>query len=473
MSPAIKQPDKKRPPVYFSLAGLIIFILILSALELAARVADSRIHFYDKVLEVLEWIDLKTQPITHEAELPWPPRSIYIRAPEPADIKQEPYKVGGRTIPGAYKTLKKKLIYPQDLNNDTRQRIFIIGGSAAFGFPYRYEYSLGHALQELLGDDDYHVINAAQISHTSGHLTPIVRRIVDNYKPHLIIIFTGNNEWTRWIPQPMSWGMIVTVRTFKSLSTSRFLAWVLYHSFKNRSMHNKKIYAANHHFTIQKEIEGLDYALDNPFEKFYTTNKQQLISSKQQFIKAFRQNLHQMITYARDNNVRVILMTVPFNYKLSIAFMHPQPLYYTTTNKNRVQENIKLILRHIDRAEYKQAYKLIQQTLNLEPHIPLLFYLKGSVLEKTGQHSEAEKAYALSRENMIGHLGARLSINEAIRSIADSQNVELIDLKKLFDNWEHSHGGFYNSRLIPDDCHPSPQGQRLIAEALHQNITNK
>ena len=111
--------------------------------------------------------------------------------------------------------------------------------------------------------------------------------------------------------------------------------------------------------------------------------------------------------------------------------------------------------------------------IRLEPNVALLHYFKGFILEKLENHVKAEEAYALARENMIGHLGTRLSINKAIKDIAENTNAEFIDLKQIFDNWEHARGSYYNHHLIIDDCHPSPAGQRLIAETLYKVIMKK
>ena len=50
--------------------------------------------------------------------------------------------------------------------------------------------------------------------------------------------------------------------------------------------------------------------------------------------------------------------------------------------------------------------------------------------------------------------------------VAAETGVELVDVIKLFDRDEHMLGRYFNETLILDDCHPSPRGHKLIADAI-------
>jgi hypothetical protein len=87
-------------------------------------------------------------------------------------------------------------------------------------------------------------------------------------------------------------------------------------------------------------------------------------------------------------------------------------------------------------------------------------------LEGAGRSAEAEQAFALSREDMIGNLGSRLSVNDVIRRVASTTSAQLLDVERIFEESEHARGHYFNEDLIHDDCHPTPLGHRLIADAL-------
>src|SRR5262249_21683060 len=93
-------------------------------------------------------------------------------------------------------------------------------------------------------------------------------------------------------------------------------------------------------------------------------------------------------------------------------------------------------------------------------------YLQAQCFERQGRWEAAEAAYSKSRENMIGNLGSRLSVNQAIRDVATRMRVTLVDAAKMFDEYEHAHGHHFNEDLILDDCRLTAAGHRIVASAL-------
>ena len=50
--------------------------------------------------------------------------------------------------------------------------------------------------------------------------------------------------------------------------------------------------------------------------------------------------------------------------------------------------------------------------------------------------------------------------------MAERAGVPLIDVQELFQDYGARRQSYYNLDLIHDDCHPTPLGHQLIAEAL-------
>ena len=69
---------------------------------------------------------------------------------------------------------------------------------------------------------------------------------------------------------------------------------------------------------------------------------------------------------------------------------------------------------------------------------------------------------------MIGNLGSRLSINRVIREVAADQQTDLVDLRKVFDDFQHHRQRFFNVELIHADCHPTSLAHGLIAHHLEK-----
>ena len=121
-----------------------------------------------------------------------------------------------------------------------------------------------------------------------------------------------------------------------------------------------------------------------------------------------------------------------------------------------------------DQDQPAKALERIREAIRIDPMPPVPHYLEAELLESLERPVEAEAAYARSREAMIGNLGSRLSINRVIREVAAEQEAELVDLRKIFDDYQHRRQRHFNTELIHDDCHPTPLGHTLIARHLER-----
>ena len=255
------------------------------------------------------------------------------------------------------------------------------------------------------------------------------------------------------------------IRAVLPLLHSRALSAVLYWTLKRASQRTGDPTA----FRIHQEIAGVTYALRFPADA-QSFDPEQWRTTRRDFIDAFEANLLRMIEPAQAEGVRVILMTVPFNYKLSPAWKHPQPEFFVAEHAEATREAIREAASLLEQSRPRDALRVTEAALERDAGPAVLHHLKAMSLEALERLDEAEAAYALSREAMIGNLGSRLSINESIEKVARESGVELLDLAALFDREQHALGGRFNEDLIHDDCHPTPLGHRLIAAALYQRL---
>ena len=173
-----------------------------------------------------------------------------------------------------------------------------------------------------------------------------------------------------------------------------------------------------------------------------------------------------MITVAREARVPIVLLTLPFNPRLSPAWKHRQPHSFDPEHREAVTTALQAASRSVSEKQFAAGLETATIALSLDPHPAVLHYLKAQCLEGLERHEEAERAYAESRERMVGNLGSRLSINRIIRELARQNMVPMIDVQELFQQYGAKRERHYNADLIHDDCHPTPLGHQLIAEAL-------
>jgi lysophospholipase L1-like esterase len=442
------------------LFGAIATCLFAGILEGAGAIVDARYGFRARLFEALDNLERRSRPLA-PGPLTWPDDTIRLRVAGPPP-SNETYVVGQRVIPGASDTGYQAFLKPDGLANEPRKRIFIVGESAAFGYPYPLEFSFGNMLQKRLADE-YVVLNAGQISWGSPNLVPLVARIVEHYQPAAIILFVGNNEWQHWSGLDQLTTVNRAGRVLRVAGSSRAVAALAWWWLRQATADRPTV---ARDFVPRYQLEGIDYALAHPAERYGSPAVTAWRDARSMFVDAFRRNLTEMVTTAQGRGVRVVLMPTPMNYRLSPAWSHPQPESYNQSSSAAVRELLKRAVDQGATGSNAEALKAIDQALSMDSDPPMLHYVRGEVLRAMGRHAEAEAAYATARERMVGHLGSPLSFQAVVREVAGATSAELVDVPRLFDEYEHRINSFYNEHLIADDCHPTPLGHRVIADAL-------
>ena len=446
-------PRISRRTIFLITAGLLLVLF-----EAGGWIYDARAHFRFQLLRALDTMQRVNTPIPAQPDsrLNWPAGAVFVRDWSYAPPPGNPYVIGGKTIPEARADARQLLLGPGP--NDKRPKVFILGESAAFGFPLAYPDTFAARITPKMNELGVGVLDAAEPAWPSGMLVPVAERVIDLFHPKVLILYMGNNEWIHWLPENEAPSPRV-LAAFRAFSISRAIAYMEYRAIKKMV---DKSHSPEGAFVSHQELTGYKYALDHPLNEAPPNWEE----CKKAFLSNFESNLLQVIYKAKAENTRVILLTVPFCYRLSPAWKHPQPLAYTEQNRMFVAGTVKEAAAALERKDSAAALDKLSAAIAREPRVPILHYLRASALEMAGRTLEAENAYSQCREAMIGNLGSIHSINQVISRVAASTGADLIDVKGSFDAYEHRLGRCCNDDLILDDCHPTPLGHQLISQEL-------
>jgi tetratricopeptide (TPR) repeat protein len=463
---------------------LLYVAILLVALEATGWLGDYIYNYRQRLLAALAMMRLSTTPIPALSDTS-NDLELTLRDPGDGPGAAEPYRIGGVEISGAGPWLGTRNVVPDDVVHPGEHRVFIIGGSVAYGFPYRYRETFPGMLEEVLAPQRVRTLNAARVGCTSGELAPLVDQAVRFYKPAAIVIMVGNNEWFHWQPllkplpgqaasadppprEELSQASISILRT---LAHSRALAGLEYGLVQwrvaNRQARQDEARRSmvTDRFESHYELIGSDYAVAMPLDQQrYDVNH--WLTVRQEYLDTFQANLEHMVASAQDADVPVVLLTVPYNPRLSPAWKHRQPHWFDPEHREQVTAAIADAARAVNDGRFEEGLATTDSALQLDPHPALVHYLKAQCLEGLGRHLQAEAAYSQSREWTMGNLGSRLSTNRIIRAVAERDGVPLIDVQALFQEYGAKRHSYYNLDLIHDDCHPTPLGHQLITEAL-------
>jgi hypothetical protein len=418
----------------------ISFAVWTAAVELSAWIADAAFDYRAPLIEAIDGAYPRTDPLP-ESEPAWPVDVIRARVPDMYGPRSDPYMLGGRVISGAWPDAKQSFLRIEELASDPRPRVFVVGGSAALGFPYRYQSSFAQRLARAR--PDLHVINTGQAGWASGQELGLVRRITARFSPAVIVIYSTNNELFGWSQRDDA--LRRQLETQQTLAYSRALAAALFLGHRLRAREDRSA----------RPLHGWRHAYEHPLDRF---DARAWPHQRAAHLRVFRAHLRAMRDLARARGARVIMCTAPFSYRLSPSFHHLQPAIDVRAAAMEMDRNPAAALATLDRV------------LARDPSFALPHHMRGAALEALGRFQEAEAAYALSREHTIGNLGLRLSFNRIVREEARGEGVELLDLAQRFDEHEHAIGHWLNEDLVHDDCHPTPAGHELIARELRSRL---
>ncbi len=449
--------------------SLVPLLLLLVVAEGVAWFLDSRWHFRYELLNAFSQIEISNRPVPalNADQLPGPVDTIIVRSEKDPPGTGNAYRIGGQVIPNAHASQAVMHVQRQEIGLPFRRRIIVVGGSAALGLPYAYGDSFAGQLQRFASRDDYLVINCARRAWLSGEVAAVADRATRFFTPDTLVVMTGNNEWLHWqVDHPKLRKTIDGLSWRRTLANSRLLAFAQYTSMKRIIDERHLALTADSEYTADRTLTGYHDAIRYPLEDFTEFDAAQWLEVKQRFLDVFEHNLTHIVEMARERNVRVILLTVPFRYKLSPAWKHPQPESFDPRSRKQVRKAIHTAAAWCDKNAYEKALRTIEAALAIDSYPPVAHYLRGYCLEHLGKSLEAEQAYAECREQMIGNLGSRLSINRRIRRVSRATNTPLVDVENIFAEHNHAAKRYFNVDLVHDDCHPTPQGHALIATAL-------
>lgn len=214
------------------------------------------------------------------------------------------------------------------------------------------------------------------------------------------------------------------------------------------------------------EMAGVGRTLKIPLERVRPFDSESWFRTKKRYLANYERNLGMLIRAARKGRTRVLVLNMPFNYKLTPSFAHPQPESFVAAHRVQVRQGIAAVAPRVLKGDCAGALPRLDALLRLDPYPPVLHYLRAMCLERAGRLAQAAAAYSTCREQMIGNLGGILSINRIIARVAGSSDVEFVDVKQLFDRHGRARGKYFNDDLVHDECHPTPAGQVLIAREL-------
>ncbi len=357
--------------------------------------------------------------------------SIIEAGPAPGTVR---YQIGRRPI---------VLAHP------VGHRIFVLGGSAAFGEKLNQMVSFGGWLQRYLRlafpRDVWEIVNLGAGGLAARHVGALVEQIVTSEHPELLIVYSGNNEFHE-------------LRALKMLSprfSPRAELW-------RRRLSRLHLYRTLRDWLIPETRQSDLADVTIPTITDITTEVDE--DDRRLVTQLYRESLSRMARTSRGAGVPILLSTVADNlrdvhdrWRMERVPSEMQPLVKALDAPPLVHDRAAL-LRWVEAHDAELQDEAAQGRIALA----LLRFNEWSLARTHFERSEylARKPFR-----------ANSALREAVRDVASKEGVGFCDTERGVSR--RATGGIPGQDLFLDACHPNAEGHRIIARTLLKCIVDQ
>ena len=334
-------------------------------------------------------------------------------------------------------------------------RLFCLGGSSSFGFPWGAEIAftsiVGEALAATHPERQVEAVNASGVSYAMHRLNLVADELLD-YKPDVFLVYEGHNEFI----EP---AFFDALKHRGSLRTG--LEYALAHS---------RVYSGMRWAT--GPLRNSPHPPASGFETRVMREQTHVYSpeEKEAIVAEFRWRLERLVRRAQEAGVKVVLATVPCNLRQWRPEASSGVATLAEPERRKRSELFASGSRHLKSGRFEMAAVDLEQAARIAPHHAETRFLLGQAYEGLGRFDDARCAYQRACDEDASPIRRLSGMNSAIRDVARQQGVLLVDIDQLFE--QQSEHGLVGFNLIEDYVHPTRQGHELIAwqiwEAMEQ-----
>ena len=350
--------------------------------------------------------------------------------------------------------------------SDNRLRVYVLGGSAAMGFPHKnhgVDRLLTAQLNALFPDKEVEVINTAMTS-VNSHVVYQVAETIPANSADVAVILMGNNEVVGpYGPGTFNQNFLSSlgaIRTLQWAKRLRIWQW-LDQAFQGAQPSDAK---------TDLEWQGMQMFVENGVAES---------DPRMSDVYAhFEANLRDTIDILSSKGMHVVLSTVPVNLRHSAPFLSVTDNALSPELSQQVSDLKARAAAQSRNLQWRAASTLWQQAIEIDPgHADSHFQLATS-LERQGDHLGAKRHFERALDLDALRFRADTKINDRIRTVSKdypSASLSFVDSAAAFDRastpfppgWEslveHVHYTFAGNDVLA----------RIFSRAIATQVTGE
>jgi Tfp pilus assembly protein PilF len=336
-------------------------------------------------------------------------------------------------------------------------RVFVLGGSAALGWPAP-SYSFARVLEVMLRESfptlRIEVVNTAMTAVNSHVVLPVARDCAER-QPDAFVVFMGNNE----VVGPFGAGTVFGGFS-PHLGLIRAALWV-------RTLRIGQL--------VAKIVGGIAGARDHDWEGMAMFTGQEVGYDDPRLSKVrdhFRRNLADICAVAAASGADVVLSTVPVNVHDCAPFASLHRDGIEASALERWQAAYAELLEATERGDDAAAIAAGLTAAEIDSTYADLQFRLATLLERTGAFEAAARRYELAKERDALRFRADDATNRIIREVGATagERVLLADAVGVFAADPRSRLGLPGNELFHEHVHLNYEGNYLIARAVFERL---
>ncbi|MGC3957729.1 MAG: hypothetical protein QM813_07200 [Verrucomicrobiota bacterium] len=326
-------------------------------------------------------------------------------------------------------------------------RIFLVGESAAKGYPQPRQLASSAFLQKMLSDAwPDRTVEIINLGTTAVASFPVLGMMTEalEFEPDLVIVHTGHNEFFG------AYGVSSVSRGGASVARLKATRFI-------RSL--ALVQALTRWTTSQDAMKGKTL-MEIMAAESYTAPDAPIRQAAANNLGA---NIGEMVKRCRERNVPVLVCTMPSNER----DLHPVGADHFDGMTSEAQKRCNELLTQSTAllvTDPQAALTNLSAVLSLAPKNSHAYFLSGQAFQALSRTNEAQQAFDAARDLDSMPWRATSLQQAAIREAVTKSGGELCDMVATFR--AASPGGCIGWELMDDHVHPTVRGQALMAEAI-------
>ena len=343
--------------------------------------------------------------------------------------------------------------------SDDRLRVFVLGGSAAMGFPHKnhgVDRLLAAQLRSLFPNRDVEVVNTAMTS-VNSHVVYQVAKTLPAESADVAVILMGNNEVVGpYGPGTFNQNFLSSLSAIRALQAlKRTRLWQLLDSALSEVQSSDA--------KADLEWQGMQMFVDNG-----VAEDDPRMSA---VYEHFEDNLRDIVDTLDAKGMHVVLSTVPVNLRQSAPFLSVSRDDISAGDETKLTALRERAELQALNGRWREAQDLWQQAIALDAgHADSHFQLATS-LENLGEYALARSHYerALDLDGLRFRADTRINaiIEGVAREYASSQ-VSFVHSSKGFDRASAPYAPGWD--LLVEHVHYDFSGNAVLARIFARAI---